>query len=216
LRDWRRLPAGWCLSLFAFLRGILDAIEKESLVIEVNGIGFQVQVPASTAKQLSGPGSEIKLHTYMDFRNDGISLYGFFDQDELSIFRSLLGVGGVGPKAAIGLLSTLEAQKLYLAIIEEDVNKLTQAPGIGRKTAQRIILELKDKLIKKGFQGLERDEGTGGSSQEEEDAVEALVALGYSETEARKFVRATPAGAGSTLPAPELVRLALRKMGGKI
>jgi Holliday junction DNA helicase RuvA len=202
-------------NLFAFLRGTVAAIENESLVIEVNGIGFQVQVPASAAKQLSGPGAEVKLHTHMDLRSDGVSLYGFFEQDELSIFRSLLSVSGVGPKAAIGLLSTLEAQKIYLAIIEEDLNKLTQAPGIGKKTAQRIILELKDKLIKKGFRGLEK-ERTSSSSREEEDAVEALVALGYSAIEARKLVRATPAETGSALPASELVRLALRKMGGRI
>lgn len=201
--------------MFAFLRGTLAAIENEALVIEVNGIGFQVQVPASAAKQLLSPGAEIKLHTHMDLRSDGVSLYGFFEQDELSIFRSLISVSGVGPKAATGLLSTLEAQKLYLAIIDEDLNKLTQAPGIGKKTAQRIILELKDKLIKKGFRGLEKEKILS-ISQDEEDAVEALVALGYSAIEARKFVQATPAGAGGVLSAPELVRLALRKMGRKI
>lgn len=200
--------------MLAFLRGALAAVGKEAIIVEVNGIGFQLQVPASTLSRLPGLGTEVKLHTYLASREDGVSLYGFWEQDELAIFRLLLNVGGVGPKGAIGLLSALGPQELCLAIAQGDVDGLTRAPGIGKKTAQRIILELKDKLVREISQ-LEGEAAGKKASSEEEDAVAALVALGYSESEARRAVRAAAEDAGGAVPAASLVRSALKRLGKK-
>ncbi len=199
--------------MLAFLQGKLAAVDKEAVTIEVSGLGFQLQVPASTLERLPALGSEIKLHTYLAVREEGLALYGFWGQDELAIFRSLLNVGGVGPKAALGLLSALGSLKLRLAIAQGDVDTLTRAPGIGKKTAQRIVLELRDKL------SCEISQFDGGDKkvfEEEEDAVTALVALGYNESEAGKAVRAVSAEAGGALQAAQLVRLALKRLAGKV
>lgn len=196
--------------MLAYLRGALVAIEKETVIIEINGLGFQLQVPVSTLKCLPDVGGEIKLHTFLVRRENELSLYGFWRQDERDVFSALLNVGGVGPKAAIGLLSALGPQKLSLAIVQEDVGTLTKAPGIGKKTAQRIILELKDKLTRYIVPGEALGEKV---SSEEEDAAAALVALGYYESEARKTIRMLSGGSGATLPAAQLVRLALKKLG---
>jgi len=200
--------------LLAFLRGTLAAVEKEMIVVEVNGIGFQLQVPASTLGRLPGPGAEVKLHTYLAAREDGVSLYGFWGPDELAIFRLLLNVGGVGPKGAVGLLSALGPQKLRLAIAQGDVDGLTRTPGIGKKTAQRIVLELKEKLARE-ISPLEAQIAGTKAPSEEEDAVAALTALGYLESEARKAVRAAADESGSAAPAASLVRSALKKLGKK-
>lgn len=200
--------------MLAFLRGALAAVGKEAIIVEVNGIGFQLQVPASTLSRLPGLGAEVKLHTYLASREDGVSLYGFWGQDELAIFRLLLNVSGVGPKGAVGLLSALGPQELRLAIAQGDVDGLTRAPGIGKKTAQRIILELKDKLAGE-ISRLEGEAAGKKASSEEEDAVAALVALGYSESEARRAARAAAEDAGGALPAASLVRSALKRLGKK-
>ena len=200
--------------MLAFLRGALAAVEKETVIIEVNGIGFQLQVPASTLSRLPGLDAEVKLHTYLASREDGVSLYGFWGQDELAIFRLLLNVSGVGPKGAMGLLSTLGPQELRLAIARGDADGLTRAPGIGKKTAQRIILELKEKLAREISQ-MEIKADVKKAPSEEEDAVAALVALGYFESEARRAVRAAAEEGGGALPAASLVRSALKRLGKK-
>ncbi|MGB9905390.1 MAG: Holliday junction branch migration protein RuvA, partial [Desulfotomaculales bacterium] len=137
--------------------------------------------------------------------------YGFWEREELEIFRALLNVNGVGPKAAAGLLSYFGPRRLQGAIARADADELTRAPGIGKKTAQRIVLELKDKLAKVFVQpeGEERGE----ASRDEDDAVAALTALGYPEGEAKKTVRSVLREAGEPLTAGQLVRLALRKIG---
>ncbi|MGQ9824777.1 MAG: Holliday junction branch migration protein RuvA [Desulfotomaculales bacterium] len=197
--------------MLSFLRGKLVVVEKEAVVVEVNGLGFSVHVPASTLARLPAPGAEVKLHTHLAPREDGLFLYGFWEREELEIFRTLLNVNGVGPKAAAGLLSFFGPQRLQAAIARASVEELTRAPGIGKKTAQRIVLELKDKLAKMFVQpeGEERGE----ASRDEEDAVAALAALGYPEGEAKKAVRSVLREAGEPLAAGQLVRLALRKIG---
>lgn len=207
--------------MLAFLRGRLVAVDRETVLLEVNGIGFQLQAPASTLNRLPGPGAEIKLYTHLVFREEGMALYGFWEQEELSIFRTLLEVGGVGPKAAIGLLSTLGPPQLSLAIAQGDVRLLTRAPGIGKKTAQRIIFELKDKIT--GEIALADTTAGPAAAGEEEDAVAALVTLGYNEIEARKAVRAVAteaahgdfAPSGSSPEAAWLLRRALKRLTSK-
>jgi Holliday junction DNA helicase RuvA len=197
--------------MLSFLRGKLVVVEKEAVVVEVNGLGFSVHVPASTLARLPAPGAEVKLHTHLAPREDGLFLYGFWEREELEIFRALLNVNGVGPKAAAGLLSFFGPQRLQAAIARADADELTRAPGIGKKTAQRIVLELKDKLAKMFVQP--EGEERGAASRDEEDAVAALTSLGYPEGEAKKAVRSVLREAGEPLAAGQLVRLALRKIG---
>lgn len=197
--------------MLSFLRGKLVVVEKEAVVVEVNGLGFSVHVPASTLARLPAPGAEVKLHTHLAPREDGLFLYGFWEREELEIFRALLNVNGVGPKAAAGLLSFFGPQRLQAAIARADADELTRAPGIGKKTAQRIVLELKDKLAKAvaAPEGEER----GAAFREEDDAVAALAALGYPEGEAKKAVRSVLLETGEPLAAAQLVRLALKRLG---
>ncbi|HAG12152.1 MAG TPA: Holliday junction branch migration protein RuvA [Desulfotomaculum sp.] len=195
--------------MISFLKGILDSVQDETIIIDVNGIGFSVQAGASTIKRMPPNGDKVKLYTYLHSREEGLSLYGFYEQNELELFRLLIGVSGVGPKAATILLSSLDPEKLKTAIARSDAGTLKQAPGIGKKTAERIILELKDKILK-----ITPAENTAISSfsTEEDDALAALVALGYGEAEAQKAIRQVlEKDTANNLTATELVRTALKK-----
>ena len=197
--------------MISFLKGILDSVQDETIIIDVYGIGFSVQAGASTIRRLPPNGDKVKLYTYLHSREECLSLYGFYEQNELELFRLLIGVAGIGPKAATVLLSFLDPEKLKTAIIRGDAGTLKQAPGVGKKTAERIILELKDKILK-----ITPSENAAMSSfsTEEDDALAALVALGYGETEAQKAIRQVlEKGTATNLTATELVRTALKKIG---
>ncbi len=194
--------------MLAFLRGILHAVSGDCVIVDVNGVGYLAQVPLSTLSRLPPPGGEVVLHTSMVVREDGVSLYGFDTLESREIFRLLINVSGVGPKGALSLLSAITPGGLAAAVREEDAAILTGAPGIGKKIAQRIILELKDK-----FKGdypaapgapAARREGNSG------DAVEALVALGFAAPQAVQAVDRAGGELGAGAPARELVRHALR------
>jgi len=195
--------------MIAFLRGILVDIQEEAVIVDVNGIGYLVRVPASTVRGLPAPGGEVHLHTHLLWREDGPQLFGFASPLELKTFRHLLNVSGVGPKGALAVLSAIGPGDLCRALAEEDVSVLTRVPGVGRKTAQRIILELKDKLSA-GAVDLTPGEPPG----REEEAVAALMALGYGRDEARRAVRRSSPG-GETLSVGEQVRAALQWLGGQ-
>ncbi|MFA5384420.1 MAG: Holliday junction branch migration protein RuvA [Eubacteriales bacterium] len=198
--------------MISFLKGILDSVQDEIIIIDVKGIGFAVQAGASTIRRMPHIGSEVKLYTHLHSRKEGLSLYGFYEQNELDVFCLLIGVAGVGPKAAIALLSFLDPEQLKIAIARGDAGTLKQAPGIGKKTAERIILELKEKILKI----IPSDKaGLTGFDTEGNDALAALVALGYSEAEAQKAIRQVlEKGTATNLTATELVRTALKKIGG--
>ena len=171
--------------MIAYIKGNLATSGAGWAVIDVNGIGYQMQVPLTTP--MPGSGQEIKLLTYMAVREDGIQLYGFSDEDHRDCFLALLDVAGVGPKVALAVLSCLHPNHLRAIIIENDVNQLVKVPGVGKKTAQRILLELKDKLkgsiiVPKGEVTEMPAQGVAG------DALAALVALGYSQPEAREAI----------------------------
>lgn len=175
--------------MLSYLKGTLECILHDYIVIEVNNIGYQVFVSSYTISQLPQIGNGIKIHTYMSVREDAILLYGFLDINELDMFNMLITVSGIGPKAALAILSTIRPADISTAIIIEDINSLSKAQGIGKKTAQRIILDLKDKLkINTRFQNdiLDLDSKTSNSSKQE--AIEALISLGYSQMEATKAV----------------------------
>ena len=178
------------------LRGIIAENNGDSVVLDVNGIGFEVLVGAQTAALLSGAGSEdVTLYTYLYLREDAMVLYGFPSRDELSLFRQLITVSGIGPKGGLSLLSSLGADDLRFAILSGDAKTLSKAPGIGRKTAERLVLELKDKISKtvsgmeKAVSGLGAPVMPVGGGTAYDDALTALSVLGYSTSDVVPVLR---------------------------
>lgn len=197
--------------MIAFLRGRLHSIRGDAAIVEVKGVGYSVQVPMSLLSLLPSPGEEVLLHTFMSVREDGISLYGFDTVEALDIFSLLLNVSGIGPRGALSLLSVIAPRNLVLAVKEENVGLLTRAPGIGKKSAQRIILELKDKFRIEEYPAVMSSAPERGGPAPS-DAVEALVALGYGMAQAAAAVEGAGRDAGPGAPVEELVRLALRRL----
>lgn len=178
--------------MFSYIKGILDSKTNDYLVVEANGVGYRINTSLSTVGAVGDMGDEVKIYTYLHVREDIMSLYGFVTQEELNMFKLLISVTGVGPKAAISLISTIPSTKFCLAVVTDDIKTLTRAQGIGNKTAQRIILELKDKIKKEQLTAQKEDNSAaiggdlGGSSISE--AVNALMVLGYSSAEASRAV----------------------------
>lgn len=181
--------------MIAFIRGTIADMTESSIILEAGNIGYEIFMTASAMDQLLRIGEEVKIHTYFHVREDAMQLYGFLSRDDLKMFRLLLGVNGIGPKAALGVMSGITADELRFAVLSDDVKTISKAPGIGKKTAQKLILELKDKLnLEDAFElklAHEQREDTGSISDHDghQEAVEALVALGYSNTDALRAVR---------------------------
>lgn len=201
--------------MIAFLRGEVADLTENSVILDVNGVGYEVLVPGQLLSALKGIGQTIKIYTYLQVREDAVVLFGFLTKDDLQMFRMLTGVSGVGPKAGLNILSALGADELRFAILADDAKKIAKTPGIGAKTAQKIILELKDKLdLEDAFekklsagQNLPSAGAVGGVVQ---DAVEALVALGYGSTEALKTVRSV--NLTEDMSVEDILKEALKKM----
>ena len=180
--------------MIAYLKGTLEEIGNDYIVVDVNNIGYQVKVSLRVMEGLPSIGNQMKIHTYTYVREDVIALYGFLTKDDLQMFLLLLGVNGVGPKGALGILSIFSAQELRLAIISQDVKTIAKAPGIGAKTAQRMLIDLKDKVSieeafeKMGEQSMTASDTSTAGSGAKTDAIEALTALGYSASESMKAV----------------------------
>lgn len=202
--------------MFAYLIGTVAEVSQESLVLEVNRIGYHIRIPASAVSLLPPVGEEVKIYTYTSVREDAIALFGFLRKDDLEMYRQLINVSGIGPKAGLSVLSVLSADEIRLAVISQDEKAIAKAPGIGRKTAQRIILELKDRIsLEDAFSPGEEAAtsmaaaGQGASGQARQEAVEALTALGYSASDA---LRAVNAAAQEEMDVEDLLKAALRKM----
>lgn len=178
--------------MYSYIRGPLAEIETDHIVIDVNGIGYNIYVPVNCYDYLPGLGEECKIHTYLHVREDAMILYGFLTKDDLELFKQLITVSGIGPKGAIGILSALSADDLRFAILAGDSKAISKAPGIGAKTAQRVILELKDKMsIEDAFEKKSEHvaaQHITSNNQVKNDAVLALNALGYSSSESLKAV----------------------------
>lgn len=172
--------------MISLLQGEVVQIAPASITVMVSGVGFHVHLPAGTEQHLRS-GQEILLYTTLIAREDALSLYGFLDLRQREIFVLLIGVSGVGPKTAMNILGGIEPNRFLDEVVNENINYLSSLPGIGKKSAQRIVLELKEKIIKH----YQRQGRRGPDIQE--DAVEALIALGYSDTQARKMVTAIKA-----------------------
>lgn len=178
--------------MISFVKGPLAEIDKDLVVIENGNLGLEIFVPISVITKLPGIGSEVKLFTYFQVREDAMCLYGFLDRQDLQMFKQLISVNGIGPKGALGILSALEPDKLRKAIVSGDAKGISKAPGVGAKTAQRIILDLKDKidleeLLPESI--VQEKNSTLGSEGVSGEAIDALTALGYSSAEAGRAVR---------------------------
>lgn len=179
--------------MIGFLKGIVDSVFDDKVIIDVNGVGYNVYMSPTAIGAPLIIGDEIKVYTHMSVREDAMTLYGFLSPEELSFFKMLICVNGVGPKFALGLLSTFTTADLKVAILSMDATTISKAPGIGLKSAQKIILELKDKISFDDIVGkpAASDNATGSLSLNDcmQDAVDALCALGYSPTSSLKAVR---------------------------
>ncbi|MCI2048442.1 MAG: Holliday junction branch migration protein RuvA [Lachnospiraceae bacterium] len=190
--------------MFASLHGIIDEISDGTAVVDVNGLGMEVGISPGTASRMGAVGDEVKLYTYTYLREDQIGLYGFLSRDELKLFKQLITVSGIGPKAGLSLLSAMSADELRFAIASGDVGAISKAQGVGKRTAERLVLELRDKMTDAELSAAVSGNGadTAGSSPAggiSGDAVEALVALGYPRPDAMKAVKkAEAAGASDT------------------
>lgn len=180
--------------MISFLRGDLAEVRDGAAVLDVGGVGYRVFITGRDESDMPPVGETVKLYTYMSVREDAIWLYGFLSEDDREVFRALLTVSGVGPKAALGILSALSADDLRFAVFSEDVKAIAKAPGIGPKTARKLILDMKDKLKLEDTVPLQDEErGTEPSGHisdsDAREAVQALVTLGYSNSEALKAVK---------------------------
>lgn len=200
--------------MISYIKGELTEVFDNSIVVESSsGIGMNIMVPGSVLERMPVIGSEVKIYTYLHVKEDALTLYGFLNRDDLSVFRLLITVNGIGPKGAIGILSTITPDDLRFAVLSDDVKAICAAPGIGAKTAQKLIIELKDKLkledafeMKMAHNESETVSGTDARS----DTIQALMALGYGRSEAVKAVSMIDGLDGKDSEA--LLKEALRKL----
>lgn len=172
--------------MYAYIKGTLEEKAKDSIVIEVSGIGYRIYISEQTMAKLGELGENVKVYTHYHVREDNISLYGFLTNEELKMFELLLQVSGIGAKTAIAMLSNITPSQFAIAIISNDLKTLTKIPGIGNKSAQRMVLELKDKL--KTEEAISHEENVEVDNDENiQEAAQALQILGYSKTEINKI-----------------------------
>lgn len=203
--------------MIAFVNGITAETVADHAVIDVGGIGYSVFISPSTADRMPGIGEPVKLYTYMSVKEDGISLYGFLTKDELGVFKMLITVSGIGPKGGLSILSALGTDDLRFAILSGDAKTIARAPGVGKKTAERLVLELHDKIsnedIVSGNAGPSLQMAGTADLSSRDDAVQALVALGYNGADAMKAVRKVMAdGQHDDQDTEQILKAALKEM----
>lgn len=199
--------------MFAYLKGKVCDVTEDNLVLENGGIGFNIKIPASLPSMLPGIGREVKIYTHTCVREDAFCLYGFLTRDDLEMFRLLITVNGIGPKGGLAVLSVLSADEVRMAVLTQDAKTLSRAPGIGTRTAQRILLDLKDKVSLEDSL-MPREETVqaqpDGARTARTEAVEALTALGYSSSEALRAVRSVENA--DSMDVEELLKAALKNL----
>ena len=202
--------------MISSVKGKLEGVTSESVIIDVNGLGVEAIVPATVINRLPKIDENVRLYTYLHVREDAMQLYGFLEKEDLDFFKLLITVNGIGPKAAIAVLSSMPADILTFAILSEDIKTIEKAQGIGAKTAKKLVLELKDKvgIIKQAKNAssvdYNSDIATGINSEIKREATEVLAALGYSQTEAMKAISTVKMTEDMT--SEELVKLALKNL----
>ena len=199
--------------MYSYIKGILTDMDEESIVVETGGIGYHIYTTGQTFRYLPSVGEEVKVYTYLHVREDAMLLFGFLTKDELKIYKLLLGVSGIGPKAALGILTAFSADDLRFAVLSEDAKTIAKAPGIGVKTAKKMILELKDKLdLEDAFEKklLHEQEAEETLPDARGEAVEALTALGYSPADALRAVQKVEPG--DDMDTEAILKAALKRM----
>ena len=200
--------------MISFVQGTLAAREGDLIVVQAGAVGLNIHVPLTVIEQLPKTGEEVMIHTYLKVAEDALTLYGFLHVQDREMFCRLINVNGIGPKGALAILSTLTPDDLRMAVLTGDAKAISRAPGVGMKTAQRIILDLKDKI---SFEDLgsfaEQDTagtaGRGAAAGAASEAVEALVQLGYSLSDAGKAVRAVEGA--EQMDSEQILKAALRQ-----
>ena len=203
-------------SMYAYIKGELAEKNIDSIVVEAAGVGYLIYIPTQYFDMLPDEGEDVKIYTYLGVREDAMILYGFLSKDDLEIFKLLITVSGIGPKGGLAILSTLPADDLRFAILSGDSKAISKAPGIGAKTAQRVILDLKDKLsLEDAFEKKLENQTSGAAvsmnSTVKNDAGMALNALGYSSTESLKAV--SKVDITEDMDVEDVLKLALKNMG---
>ncbi|MBE5883430.1 MAG: Holliday junction branch migration protein RuvA [Lachnospiraceae bacterium] len=201
--------------MIAYVNGIIEDITEDNVVIDVGGIGYNVRISADTAARLAGTGEMVRLYTYTYVKEDAFLLYGFLSREELAMFKLCITVSGIGPKGGLALLSVMDADSLRFAIMSGDTKAISKAPGIGARTAQRLILELKDKItiddtmISKEIAVTAAGHMNADSAQKQE-ALAALVSLGYGQAESLKAINSIEGI--ENMDAGAVLKAALKKM----
>ena len=184
--------------MISYIRGELCDIEEQKAIVDVNGVGYGIYMPQQALSLLPPMGQQVKIHTYLNIREDAMQLFGFLTKEDLNVFRLLLGVNGIGPKAGLNILSCLSPDELRFAVLSGDAKAISATPGIGKKTAEKLILELKDKL---NIEDMLEHAAHGGDSEDlasgtdtasntmQAEAVQALTALGYGSAESLRAVK---------------------------
>lgn len=200
--------------MISYIRGELAAVEEQRAVVEAGGIGYGIYMPQQALALLPQPGNEVKIHTYFSVREDAMQLFGFLTRDDLEIFKLVIGVSGIGPKGGLNILSAMSPDELRFAVMSGDAKAISAAPGIGKKTAEKLIVELKDKInIEDMLNHAAAGDIPGANAGEQAaegvqaEAVQALVALGYGSTESMKAVKKAPSSCETV---EELLKEALK------
>lgn len=201
--------------MIAYLYGIVESVTETRLVLDVNQIGYQIFISSRDAAEMPGRGEMVKIYTYLNVKEDAMQLFGFLSEDDLEMYKLLLNVNGIGPKAALAIMSVLTADDLRFAVLSDDVKAISRAPGVGGKTAQKLILELKDKLkLEDAFEKKLASAAYLGteavSNDAKSEAVQALTALGYSNSDALRAVR--KAGVTDDMDTEMILKLALKQL----
>lgn len=202
--------------MYSYIKGELVEILEDTIVVENHGIGYNIRIPGSILDSLEGIGQHVKIYTYTYIREDAMQLYGFLTRDDLNVFKLLLSVSGIGPKGALAILSVMTPDDLRFAVLGDDDRIIAKAPGIGKKTAQRLIIELKDKLNLedafnlKSANAASKQTAVNLKHTVKNEAVQALVALGYSQAEAVKAVNVPEVTEDTTVE--EVLKSALQQL----
>ena len=201
--------------MISYIRGELITIEEDKVILDVNGVGFGIYMPLQSMNDLPPIGEEVRLHTYMNVREDAIQLYGFLTRDDLKVFKLVIGVSGIGPKGGLSILSQMSPDDLRFAVMANDAKTIAKAPGIGKKTAEKLIIELKDKLdiedvLNRDVEDVSVVSSVSASNEVQAEAIQALVALGYGSTEATRAVKKVSINEDTTVD--DLLKVALKNM----
>ena len=196
--------------MISYIRGELAAVQEQKAIVEAGGIGYGIYMSQQTLSMLPAVGEEVKIHTYLNVREDAMQLYGFLTGEDLQVFRLLIGVSGIGPKAGLNILSCLSPDELRFAVLAGDVKTISSAPGIGKKTAEKLILELKDKMSIEDV----LEQAAHGSEQSKEieatdTGMQAVTALGYGSAESLRAVKKVSVDCASV---EDLLREALKNL----